>query len=261
MLPESDAILIFRFSEYRWIKSFIDGNLNFSCAGNYIHQAKNTDNDIQGDEKEAVFARLKTGDSKIEDYKGLLGNDLELIPDGDFVLLRRKSAKLKPIFCFYRYLVKDANEEGNFKKEGYADVTHVFDERIFSGFSGTAGRINGLNEDRQPTSVAIRVKPFTDRVKFAMAANGYGHEMHSVNYELFKNETFEVPLTDKYDELFYKFPKYEYQHEGRILLKDMKLEHFYDRLNIKIKEFDEDDYRMAQEPFEFTVRVKVGRIK
>ena len=32
-----------------------------------------------------------------------LGSDLEEIPDGDFVFLRRKSAKLKPIFCFFAH--------------------------------------------------------------------------------------------------------------------------------------------------------------
>ncbi len=37
-------------------------------------------------------------------------NDLEIIDDGEFVLLRRHSAKLVPVFCFFQYTISDLQE-------------------------------------------------------------------------------------------------------------------------------------------------------
>jgi len=51
MVPDNHALLLFRFSEHRWINAIIEGTLSFSCAGNFVEQAMKTDNNIQGDMK------------------------------------------------------------------------------------------------------------------------------------------------------------------------------------------------------------------
>ena len=45
---------------------------------------------------------------KIVIMRKKLGKDLEQIPDGDYIFLRRRSAKLKPTFCVFAYTANDA---------------------------------------------------------------------------------------------------------------------------------------------------------
>ena len=96
MVPDNHALLLFRFSEHRWINAIIEGTLSFSCAGNFVEQAMKTDNNIQGDRYEGVFARLGIMDTKIASMRRLLGSDLEEIPDGDYVSMGiRRRMRLK----------------------------------------------------------------------------------------------------------------------------------------------------------------------
>ena len=130
------AILIFRFSEKKWIDCFLEGRLSFSCAGAYISQGLTTSNNEQGDPYEAVFARLMRDDSRIFQAKQQLGDDLEVIEDGDYVMLRRHSAKLVPIFCFFCYLQKDLFNEGKLEYvvNNQGKIKLEFDENMYKGF-------------------------------------------------------------------------------------------------------------------------------
>lgn len=40
MIPDENAIMMYKFSENRWIKNILEGELSFSCAGAFINQAK-----------------------------------------------------------------------------------------------------------------------------------------------------------------------------------------------------------------------------
>ena len=129
-------VIYFKFGKNRWIKRLIDGDLSFSCAGKFVYDAKKTGNTIQGDELEGVFARLKINDSRVSEMKNKLQNDLEILPDVDgYVMLRRKSALLKPIFCVYGYKDEDILSDCVDLKPGSNLATHFFNEDMYSGFS------------------------------------------------------------------------------------------------------------------------------
>ena len=79
--------------------------------------------------------------------------------------------------------------------------------------------------------------------------------MDNVNYTEFEKETFFIPPTNSYDELFYKFPKYKHQHEARICLKKMSFSNIFDRYNLFVGEFHQDEYVITDAPFYLTTKV------
>lgn len=245
MLKDTDAIILCRFGEYRWIQNEIAGNLSLSCPGKFIWQAQKTENNVQGDQREAIFARLRTNDPRIDEMQLTLGHDLEIIPDGEFRLLRRKSAKLKPIYCFYSYTAKDALNDGNPQDIGELSIRHDFDKLMYAGFADSRECYNVIADDRRMTMMALQPHPFLNRIKCALFERNYAYEMHPVDYELFENETFFIPPTAKYEELFHKFPEYKYQHEGRICLISESFVHIFDRLPLKIYPLDTEDYGVS----------------
>ncbi len=225
----------------------VQGELSFSCSGNFIYQAKISGNDIQGDQLECVFARLHKEDKKILEMKSLLKKDLEVIDDNDYVLLRRKSAKFKPIYCFYGYTAKDALIDGQITCAGHTTIQHNIDNRMYCGFSDNIKMKNVISDPFRFTQVILQPKPFIERVKKAMNKNGFRYTMRRVNYELLKDETFFIEPNENYDELFYKFPKYEYQYEARICIKDIKFTNIFERYNLEISDIPESDYWMMHE--------------
>lgn len=77
--------VLFKFSETKWAHEILKWNISYSCAENFINQANRTDNDIQGDRYEAVFARYRCNNPEIiEKYwifllkVGFMGVHLEL---------------------------------------------------------------------------------------------------------------------------------------------------------------------------------------
>lgn len=247
MLKDLDAIMLCRFGEQRWISNEISGNLSLSCPGKFIWQAQNTGNFAQGDLREAVFARLKWNDARIQEMQTILENDLEIIPDGEYCLLRRHSAKLKPIYCYYSYTAKDALSDGKPTKPGELTIRHDFDELMYSGFADAQEGYNVIADDRRLTMVAIQPKPFLDRIKCALLSKNYAYEMHAVNYDLFEQDTFFISPTSKYKELFYKFPEYRYQHEGRVCVISESFSHIFERMPLNIFPLEADDYGTTTE--------------
>jgi len=247
MIPNDHALLLFRFSEQRWMDKFVKGELSFSCAGNFINQAKNTQNDIQGDILEGVFARLLKSDKKILEMRSLLQKDLEEIEDSDYVMLRRRSSKFKPIFCFYGYTANDALIDSQVSHIGRATIRHNFDKRMYSGFSDSSKVKNVISNSHRFTQVTLQPKPFANRINSAMKAGGYGYTMRPINYDFFNKDTFFIEPNKNYDELFCKFPKYKYQYETRICLKDMKLSNILERYTINFGAIPEIDYYMTHE--------------
>lgn len=248
MVQDENAIILFRFGEQRWIDKFIEGDMSFSCSGAFIHQAIKTGNDVQGDPLEAVFARCKKDDALIEQMKSKLGNDLEIIPDGDHVFLRRESAKKRPIFCFYGYKAGDALHEREITKLGVNKIRHDFDTRMYEGFADNLKVCNVISESHRFTQLTLMPDPFVKRVKIAMAIKGYGYTMKPINYTEFSKDTFFIEPTRHYDELFYKFPKYSYQYEARICLKDMSLPSIFDRFSVDIGHLTENEFKKTYTP-------------
>lgn len=255
-------IILFKFGEKKWMQKLVDGNVNFSCAGNFINQAIKTGNVIQGDPYEGVFARLKVSDPRISDMIEKLGDDLEILTDTQqYVMLRRKSAKLKPIFCLYGYKNADALNDCTNPKIGNNYIKHIFHDEMYSGFSNSLLAYNVISDAYRFTQVSF-VKPsaFVNRIKIALAIKGIGYKMDNVNYTEFEKDTFFIEPTSSYRELFYKFPRYKHQHECRICLKNMLFENIFERYNLEIPKLSNDEYRITHTPFYMTTNAVLKRI-
>ncbi|WP_374722891.1 hypothetical protein [Peribacillus tepidiphilus] len=232
MIPEENALILFKFGENKWIEKIKDGEVSFACLGRYIDIAKKTGNNEQGDIDEGVFARLRRGDSRIEEVSEQLQDDLEIISDGDYVKLRRKSSYLIPTFCFYSYRGIDLlNNE--IEKPGIQRFSHYFDEKMFNGFSLDKVK-NVLSSDSILSLLIIQPEPFKYLLGGELAKQGIDHVIRHINYTEFEKEEFFINPTEQRDELFYKFPKYSYQREARVCLINSPRNDLYDRLNINI---------------------------
>ena len=243
MIPNEHALMIYKFGEKRWIEKIKDGELSFSCGGAFISQAKKTGNVIQGDLREGVFARLLNTNPKILEMKEKLGSDLEIVPDGDYSLLRRRSAKFKPIYCAYAYTAGDAIKNKTGKKLGKQKVKFEFDSRMYEGFSGMIDS-NVVNDPNRFALLFLQPKPFIDRIEGALNQKKLTYKMSRVKYIDMTSEEFFIELTDNYDELFHKSIEYEYQHEVRICLTGLKFKSVYARYPLIIFRLTNQDFEL-----------------
>lgn len=161
MIPPDNYIIFLKFSEQRWIDSLVNGNFSFSCVGKFIQQAQATGDTVQGDSFEGYFARLKKDDKRLTIMRSRLKDDLEESNDGNYVLLRRKSALTVPIFCIYGYQCIDAVNEA--PSSGKTRIRHNFDERLFDAFANKWDSA-GVADDRRTTYVILQAKAFANRI-------------------------------------------------------------------------------------------------
>lgn len=248
MISNKDAVLVFRFGKQKWIDLETRGKLSLPCPGKFIYQAIQTGNLQQGDPREAVFARLKKSDAKIEEMQHLLGKDLEILEDGAFCLLRRRSAKMKPIYCVYAYTAEDILNDGQPKESGNLIARHDFDPLMYESFASSTGVRNVVTEAERFSQLTIRAKPFIDRITIALVLSGHRFQSKLVDYDRFKAETFFVPPTDDYDELFFKFPEYSYQHECRFCINDFSFLDISERFPLEIIPLKENEYEKTYVP-------------
>lgn len=240
MIPDDHALMLFKFGIKKYMKELKNGRLFFSCAGNYVYIAKNHGNSEQGDEEEGVFARLKKYDSKIDECKKKYGKDLQVIDDGVHVKLRRKSTLFYPVFCLYAYRAEDILENNNIKL-GTHKYEHQFDSKIFEAFSQSSKCKNVLVKDFLPSICFFQPKPFVDALKRSLFTNEITYKMDSINYSVKSNEEYYIEPDDLRRELFYKNPKYEYQHEVRICLLNKKFTSIFDSEIINVQKFKDED--------------------
>lgn len=240
MIPEENSLILFKFGATKWMKALKDGKVSFSCPGQYINIAKDKGNSEQGDLYEGVFARLKATDQRINQCREKLGEDLEILHDGDFVMLRRKSTYYIPTFCFYSFRGIDLLQ--NVTRTGVQQVRHDFDEKMYSGFSSNTI----LNDpDDVPATLIIQARPFHEQVMQAARREGFGIDISHINYTLFEKEEFYIEPTDQRKELFYKFPKYSYQKEARILLHGLEINNLNERYTLNIGQLSDEDSLLA----------------
>lgn len=233
MISNKDSLILFKFSSQKWIKSIEEGNISFSCPGHYIEIAKKTGNDEQGDPDEGIFARLKTGDPRIEECMNRLKDDLEIIYENNgYVKLRRRSSYLIPTFCFYSYTGDDLLSDSK-ETYGIQDVSHDFDDRMFGSFTNFSSK-NVLNNDFSPATIYIKPRPFKHQLQYKLFELGVFAEIRNINYTEFEKDEFFIEPDHKRSELFYKFPRYSYQKEARICLYNNPLKNTTDRMNINI---------------------------
>lgn len=254
MLGPDRSYGLFKVGQNKWIQRLYSGEVSFSCAKAYIFQAKYGGNDEQGDYDEAVFARLKKGDTRIDEMRILLGKDLEIIDDGLYVKLRRKSSCFIPIFCCYTFLYSDFASQ--VKKKGDNFVKFSIPEKIYDSFLSGASSKNVLSNDCRTMGVFFQAQSFFDELEAALNTAGHSFYRTAVNYELEANEEFFIEPTDLREELFYKRPQYQYQQEERIILHRERLPTFFNRLNIQMPQLPDSERHFLPEPFYFTAHVK-----
>lgn len=250
---ETSVPLFFKFGKYKWMKKLANGELSFSCTGNFINEAIKTGNEIQGDAFEGVFARLKNNDYRIDLMKEKLKDDLEVLEDTEpYVLLRRKSSKYKPIFCLYSYTYDDIYNECTDPKIGANLVEHKFHEDMYSGFAESLSIKNVLSLDEQFTQVIFsKSENFLNRLKCAILSQDHIFKISRVNYTEFEKEEFFIEPSATYNELFYKFPQYKGQHEARICLLDMNFNDCSERYSLNIGVLSDDECIIEHKPFYF----------
>ena len=215
--PDDNVLLFFKFSEKQWIQKLVDGELSFSCIDSFIKQAISSGNDIQGDPYEGVFAHLRIDNVLVEEMRTKLGSDLEEIPDGDFLYLRRYSAKTKPIFCIYAHKNLDASANVASPTSGWKTVVFRFDSKMYSGF---------VPNSKTNTFTGVLLKSDVFHENVINALNAYkpslSYNIKHVRYQDITGADFFIEPTDDYPELFIKSTKYVYQNESRICISNIK---------------------------------------
>lgn len=253
MLDETQSYGLLKVGQNKWIQKLYDGEVSFSCAKSFIYQAKYDGNDEQGDADEAIFARIKKDDPRIAEMQNLLGKDLEIIDDNSYVKLRRRSACFIPIFCIYTILYSDFVSQ--VKKKGDNFVRIDVSEKIYTGFLGNTDCKNVFSNDSRVMGAFFQPTPFFDHLETAFESEGYSFRRNAINYTVEANDEFFIHPTDDYEELFYKRPKYEYQHEARIILPYQKAG-LCNRINIQMKPLDNKDRHLMPDQFYLTAHVK-----
>ena len=216
-------------------------------------QAKTSGNMEQGDEHEAVFARLRNGDTKIDRMRSVLGNDLEIISDDDYCLLRRRSSKFMPIYCMYTITVDDFQNQ--IKHAGKNRVQHDLPQEIYSGFAASFESSKVLSSEFLTATVFFQSEPFFRLLDYSLLTKDYTFTRKAINYDLMSENEFFIEPTDKRDELFAKRSKYRYQHEVRYLITNYKMRDVCERINIYSPVVNPDDKHIFNEPIGMSLDV------
>lgn len=273
MIPPDNYIIFLKFSEQRWIDSLVNGNFSFSCVGKFIQQAQATGDTVQGDSFEGYFARLKKDDKRLTIMRSRLKDDLEESNDGNYVLLRRKSALTVPIFCIYGYQCIDAVNEA--PSSGKTKIRHNFDERLFDAFANKWDS-TVVADDRRATYAIFQAKAFCDRImemrekekkdmlkkrRVERAACPNRVLADRIQYDIDEREEFFINPTDTYPELLHKRCEYAYQYETRIYFPDIHLLHIFDRKSVTVSAFNKPEYEIEHMPISMNMTANVVRRK
>lgn len=260
MIPEDHALILFKFGIKKHLTELSNGKMFFSCAGNYVFIGTHGGNDEQGDKEEGIFARLYREDSRVDECYQKFGKDLEIINDGDYIKLRRRSSLYYPIFCLYAYTVNDILLRDDIRK-GTHKYEYRFNDKIFNAF--TELKMCCLKEDYLPTICVFQPKPFIDNMKYSLFAKGINnYEMRTIDYKVKDNDQYFINPDERRSELFYKNPRYEYQHETRLCLLDRRLITIFDNQTITLFPFKRDDcHLIIDREIYFTHMVTIGEKK
>lgn len=230
-----------RFDNEEQLKKITDGKLTFSCAKNWIDEENMGGSTFRGDSLEAVFARVRKNDERIKKCKDDFGEDLEIIDDGEFVYLRRKSSELVPILCLYG--IKEENFTAKEIDEHTVDFEFEFPDDMYKHFSG----------DQKSSALFIQANPFKKAIQDVLSKRGIKYHMKFVKYIDKKNDEFYIEPTDSRCELFYKTrgDTYDWQQEVRIILSSILMNSESKREEIAFEKMNDKDI------VPFDVRVKM----
>lgn len=201
----------------RWAKSLSDGTAWFGSVESYIQKAQKDHNDEQGDEFEGIFARVWRLSDALIGYMKKFGDELEIIPDGEYCLLRRKSVRKACIFCMYGLTSNDFKPVSKpYYKDGVevCDFEHSVNQKMFDGFLGS---------NEKAASVCASAGHLRDAISKGATITGYSIKRQELKYDLDFTQVFEIKEIEPgspYEELFHKRKRFSYQHEIRSLISN-----------------------------------------
>lgn len=226
-----------KIAKPRWAKSLRDGTAQFGSVESYIQKAQKDHNDEQGDAFEGVFARVGRFSNELINCMKKFGNDLEIIPDGEYCLLRRKSIRKACVFCMYGLTPQDFLPIGElYYIDGVkvCDFQHTVSQKMFEGF---------LDDKEKAASVCASIGHLNEAISKGASDVGYTIRRQELKYDLDFTREFMIAGIEPgspYEELFHKQKRFSYQHELRSLLSNVDCPPSQDGIPIQYKKLEKD---------------------
>lgn len=221
-MPKEVLCLCMKVSQQKWIEALKNGSAWFSAVGEYIKKAEETGNDQQGDKYEGVFARCRKDSDIYYSSLNQFGSDLEIIDDGEYCFLRRKSSRNVYAFCMYGIkntelqIQQDSLYiENNIKK---AKFSYFIDSKMYSDF---------LQDGTAPADITgyyCSAGHINEAIEKELKKTGFRWIRKMVKYDIDLDKEFYIEPSEDYPELMHKRKDLSYQHESRFLVFDFRNE-------------------------------------
>lgn len=214
-MQDERLVICIKISQKKWIEELQKGSAWFGAINNYIVKAEETNNNEQGDKYEGVFARCKKVDPIVMEQRNRLGDDLEIIDDGEYCFLRRKSSRNACAFCMYGIKNTDLTPIGeidDINGELIGKFHYDIEPRMYSSF---------LQDGSSPSEVAGFYSSsghIIDAIESSLQKERYKWIRKMVQYDIDISKEFFIEPKQDYPELFHKRIDLEYQHEVRIII-------------------------------------------
>ena len=220
-MEKIDIPVCLKVGQERWIRSLSEGTACFNRAGFFIEKAAQTGNNEQGDLYEGVFARLRQDNPLLLQTIERFKDDIELIYDGEYTILRRSSARNIPIFCMYGIrkdelnVVKESVYFDKISRQYKGKVHYDFPEKLYRGFLD-------FPEKTVTWNFLCSAGHLFDSIEAALRKNRYTYSKCVVKYDIDISKEFyiEPDAEGPYSELTHKRIDLAYQHEVRFFLPE-----------------------------------------
>ncbi len=214
-----DLVLCMKISQQKWIEKLQKGEAWFGAINEYIKKAEESGNNEQGDKYEGVFARCRKDSTLIVKCQHRFREDLEIIDDGEYCFLRRKSCRLMLAFCMYGIKKNDLELFGEIDCKDdvkTCNFKYYFEPKMYDSF---------LQDGSSSSEVAgfyCSAGHIINAIKKSLEIANYNWNLKMINYDIdLTKEFFINPLPD-YPELWHKRKDLSYQHEFRFIVYNSK---------------------------------------
>lgn len=214
-MHDDSLVFCLKISQPKWIKLLKEGSAWFGSIDSYIKKAIESNNDDQGDKYEGIFARVPKDSPKVEQYKSQLGDDLEIVDDGNFCFLRRKSSRVQKAFCLYGIKKSELTIVEVYNPEGenlVGKFRYYISPRMYNGFLQDGGTANDI------AGYYCSAGHINSALEHALYIKGYRWKRSIIQYDIDLNEEFLIEPTEGYPELWHKRKELLYQHESRFII-------------------------------------------
>lgn len=236
MISSHTSFIFLKIGKKKYVEPIGDGIISFGCAAKYVRDFRLYNNSEQGDEYEAVFARLKKGNVNIGTFQQLLGSDLEIIDDNEYVKLRRRSSLHAPIFCLYAIQARDVQQYAE-PKEGQQNVKYDDYCKMQKGFADLINK-NVMETGSLYCEGIMYPREFAIRFFHYCFKNNVPSCIKKIDYVTKASDEYIIPPNADRMELFFKDKAYSYQNEYRLVLPTLSLSSVDERYIIDIGGID-----------------------